>query len=182
MAGTVFGRLSLEEGDSANSLEGLDNKLGAEGKTTSGYLLRVWGKQLYCRREDVQAIERRGKVCGITVWLETQPAIMCMLCCFWICIGPMCDVLVSSSRAWWRWAEADQRGRRGVPDLWWLRRTAFLDFKLLIQHPLPIINFRKGNTQNINSDINEVQWLYLLIWWCGGDHTVNPLHNSVRVD
>lgn len=41
MAGTVFGRLSLEEGDSANSLEGLDNKLGAEGKTASRHLLRV---------------------------------------------------------------------------------------------------------------------------------------------
>lgn len=34
MAGTVFGRLSLEEGDSANSLEGLDIKLGVEGKNT----------------------------------------------------------------------------------------------------------------------------------------------------
>lgn len=33
MAGTVFGRLSLEEGDSANSLEGLDIKLRGEGKT-----------------------------------------------------------------------------------------------------------------------------------------------------
>lgn len=41
MAGTVFGRLSLEEGDSANSLEGLDIKLGAEGKTISRDLLRV---------------------------------------------------------------------------------------------------------------------------------------------
>lgn len=41
MAGTVFGRLSLEEGDSTNSLEGLDNKLGTEGKTTSRYLQHV---------------------------------------------------------------------------------------------------------------------------------------------
>ena len=41
MAGTVFGRLSLEEGDSANSLEGLEIKLGGEGKNTSPYLLGV---------------------------------------------------------------------------------------------------------------------------------------------
>jgi len=34
MAGSLFGRLSLEEGDSANSLEGLDIKLGGEGKNT----------------------------------------------------------------------------------------------------------------------------------------------------
>lgn len=39
MAGSVFGRLSLEEGDSANSLEGLEIKLGGEGKYTSPYLL-----------------------------------------------------------------------------------------------------------------------------------------------
>lgn len=45
MAGTVFGRLSLEEGDSANSLEGLEIKLGGEGKSTSPYLLDVWGLQ-----------------------------------------------------------------------------------------------------------------------------------------
>ena len=32
MAGSLFGRLSLEEGDSANSLEGLEIKLGGEGK------------------------------------------------------------------------------------------------------------------------------------------------------
>lgn len=61
MAGTVFGRLSLEEGDSANSLEGLDNKLGPEGKTTSRYLLRVWGMQLDCRRVDVQAARAEVK-------------------------------------------------------------------------------------------------------------------------
>lgn len=41
MAGSVFGRLSLEEGDSANSLEGLEIKLGGEGKNTSPYLLGV---------------------------------------------------------------------------------------------------------------------------------------------
>lgn len=41
MAGTVFGRLSLEEGDSANSLEGLEIKLGGEGKNTNPYLLFV---------------------------------------------------------------------------------------------------------------------------------------------
>lgn len=41
MAGTVFGRLSLEEGDSTNSLEGLENNLGPEGKTTSCYLQHV---------------------------------------------------------------------------------------------------------------------------------------------
>lgn len=41
MAGTVFGRLSLEEGDSANSLEGLDIKLGGEGKNTCPCLLGV---------------------------------------------------------------------------------------------------------------------------------------------
>lgn len=34
MAGTVSGRLSLEEGDSAYSVEGLDSKLGGEGKNT----------------------------------------------------------------------------------------------------------------------------------------------------
>lgn len=39
MAGSLFGRLSLEEGDSANSLEGLDIKLGVEGKHKSPYLL-----------------------------------------------------------------------------------------------------------------------------------------------
>lgn len=33
MAGTMFGRLTLEEGDSANSLEGLEIKLGGEGKS-----------------------------------------------------------------------------------------------------------------------------------------------------
>ncbi len=43
MAGSVFGRLSLEEGDSANSLEGLEIKLGGEGKNTYPYLLGVWG-------------------------------------------------------------------------------------------------------------------------------------------
>lgn len=32
MAGSLFGRLSLEEGDSANSLEVLEMKLGVEGK------------------------------------------------------------------------------------------------------------------------------------------------------
>lgn len=41
MAGTVFGRLSMEEGDSANSLEGLDIKMGTEGKNTSPYLVGV---------------------------------------------------------------------------------------------------------------------------------------------
>lgn len=35
MAGSLFGKLSLEEGDSANSLEGLDIKLGGEGKNRS---------------------------------------------------------------------------------------------------------------------------------------------------
>lgn len=39
MAGSLFGRLSLEEGDSANSLEGLDIKLGGEGKNTGPCLL-----------------------------------------------------------------------------------------------------------------------------------------------
>lgn len=39
MAGSLFGRLSLEEGDSANSLEGLDIKLGGEGKNMGPYLL-----------------------------------------------------------------------------------------------------------------------------------------------
>lgn len=39
MAGSLFGRLSLEEGDSVNSLEGLDIKLGGEGKNTRLYLL-----------------------------------------------------------------------------------------------------------------------------------------------
>lgn len=34
MAGSLFGMLSLEEGDSANSLEGLGIKLGGEGKNT----------------------------------------------------------------------------------------------------------------------------------------------------
>ncbi len=43
MAGSVFGRLSLEEGDSANSLEGLEIKLGGEGKNTYPYLLGVCG-------------------------------------------------------------------------------------------------------------------------------------------
>lgn len=32
MAGSLFGRLSLEEGDSTNSLEVLEMKLGLEGK------------------------------------------------------------------------------------------------------------------------------------------------------
>lgn len=32
MAGSLFGRLSLEEGDSANSLEVLEMKLGVEGR------------------------------------------------------------------------------------------------------------------------------------------------------
>lgn len=32
MAGSLFGRLSLEEGDSSNSLEVLEMKLGVEGK------------------------------------------------------------------------------------------------------------------------------------------------------
>lgn len=32
MAGSLFGRLSLEEGDSANSLEVLEMKLGVQGK------------------------------------------------------------------------------------------------------------------------------------------------------
>lgn len=41
MAGSPFGRLSLEEGDSTNSLEGMDVKLGAEGKNTDFYLLEV---------------------------------------------------------------------------------------------------------------------------------------------
>ena len=41
MAGSVFGRLSLEEGDSANSLEGLEIKLGGEGKNTGLRLLGV---------------------------------------------------------------------------------------------------------------------------------------------
>lgn len=45
MAGTVFGRLSMEEGDSANSLEGLDIKMGTEGKYTSPYLVGVWAMQ-----------------------------------------------------------------------------------------------------------------------------------------
>lgn len=44
MAGSVFGRLSLEEGDSANSLEGLEIKLGGEGKNTYPYLLGVLGR------------------------------------------------------------------------------------------------------------------------------------------
>lgn len=35
MAGSLFGRLSLEDGDSANSLEGLEIKLGGEGKNRS---------------------------------------------------------------------------------------------------------------------------------------------------
>lgn len=35
MSGSLFGRLSLEEGDSANSLEGLEIKLGGEGKNRS---------------------------------------------------------------------------------------------------------------------------------------------------
>lgn len=39
MAGSLFGRLSLEEGDSANSLEGLDIKLGGEGKSEGSNLL-----------------------------------------------------------------------------------------------------------------------------------------------
>lgn len=41
MAGSLLGRLSLEEGDSANSLEGLEIKLGGEGKNTGSYLLGV---------------------------------------------------------------------------------------------------------------------------------------------
>lgn len=41
MAGSPFGRLSLEEGDSANSLEVMDVKLGAEGKNTGSYLRDV---------------------------------------------------------------------------------------------------------------------------------------------
>ena len=41
MAGSLFGRLSLEEGDSANSLDGLEIKLGGEGKNTGPYLLGV---------------------------------------------------------------------------------------------------------------------------------------------
>lgn len=45
MAGSLFGRLSLEEGDSANSLEGLEIKLGGEGKSPSLYLLGVCGMQ-----------------------------------------------------------------------------------------------------------------------------------------
>lgn len=40
MAGSLFGRLSLEEGDSANSLEGLDIKLEGEGKNTGTCLPR----------------------------------------------------------------------------------------------------------------------------------------------
>lgn len=48
MAGSLFGRLSLEEGDSANSLEGLDIKLGVEGKHKSPYLLDcVWNSGLH---------------------------------------------------------------------------------------------------------------------------------------
>lgn len=43
MAGTVFGRLSLEEGDSANSLEGLDIKLRGEGKTLPAGCVRDAG-------------------------------------------------------------------------------------------------------------------------------------------
>lgn len=35
MAGSLFRRLSLEEGDSANSLDGLDIKQGDEGKETA---------------------------------------------------------------------------------------------------------------------------------------------------
>lgn len=41
MAGSLFGRLSLDEEDSANSLEGLEIKLGGEGKNTGSYLLAV---------------------------------------------------------------------------------------------------------------------------------------------
>lgn len=41
MAGSLFARLSLEEGDSANSLDGLEIKLGGEGKNTGPYLLGV---------------------------------------------------------------------------------------------------------------------------------------------
>lgn len=43
MAGSLFGRLSLEEGDSANSLEGLEMKLGGKGKNKGPYLQAVWG-------------------------------------------------------------------------------------------------------------------------------------------
>lgn len=38
MAGSLFARLSLEEGGSAFSLEGLEMKLGGEGKSAVAYL------------------------------------------------------------------------------------------------------------------------------------------------
>lgn len=61
MAGTVFGRLSLEEGDSANSLEGLEIKLGGEGKhTRSPYLLCVRDTGRFIRWMTSPAMDRES--------------------------------------------------------------------------------------------------------------------------
>lgn len=121
MAGTVLGRLSLEEGDSANSLEGLDSKLGAEGKTTSGYLLHVWGGVALLQerghvvsttRPEVRSVNRclNGNSAGNNVHVG-------MFCSLWICVRPVC--VLQSSRAWWRWAKAHQEGSFYVMEKIW---------------------------------------------------------------